>query len=161
VDNRPSKRQGKDARRDNNQRRGRKGRRTKDMVGIARERMDLLMDQAMKALRSNDITKANRYAGLARSIGMRYNVRMRLEHRQMVCRKCGALLVPSKTSSVRIVRGRRISHCLKCGDIRRVVIKAKAGPGPSTISRIRSDEGTLNEKDEDGTVDDHIDDDVD
>jgi RNase P subunit RPR2 len=161
MDNRPLKPQGKDGRRDNNQRRGRKGRRTKDMVGIARERMDLLMDQAIRSLHSGDITKANRYAGLARSIGMRYNVRMRLDHRQMVCRKCGALLVPSKTSSVRIVRGRRISHCLKCGDIRRVTIKARTGPINSTVSRARSDEVISDEKNDEATVDDQIDDDVD
>jgi RNase P subunit RPR2 len=78
----------------------------------------------------------------------------------MVCRKCGALLVPSKTSSVRIVRGRRISHCLKCGDIRRVTIKVRTGTINSTVTRTRSGEATSDEKNEEGTVDDPIDDDV-
>jgi RNase P subunit RPR2 len=93
------------------------------MVIIARERMDLLMVQALKAARSGDMTKADRYAGLARGIGMRYNVRLRPEHRQLICRSCGALLIPSKTSTVRIRHGRRILHCIRCGDIRRVPLK--------------------------------------
>lgn len=105
--------------------RGRKGRRTKEMVAIARERMDLLMAQALKSSHDGDMVKANRYAGLARGIGMRYNVRMRPEHRQMICRNCNCLMIPSKTSTVRIVRGRRITRCLKCGDIRRTPIGTK------------------------------------
>ena len=131
------------------QRRGRKGRRTKEMVGIAHERMELLMVQARDALRRGDIVKANRYAGLARGIGMRYNVRMRSEHRQLVCRKCGALMIPSKTSMVRIVRGRRIARCLKCGDIRRMIIKARAGKGTSEKESRSDEDGSAKGQDED------------
>jgi|GEM_PF-925544 len=130
------------------------------MIGIARERMDLLMDQATKAMHAGDITRANRYAGLARSIGMRYNVRMRLDHRQLVCRKCGALMIPSKTSTVRIVRGRRISRCLKCGDLRRVPIKARARPSAQLVDRLRIEASPVNEKDDVRTDEDTTDEDV-
>jgi ribonuclease P protein subunit RPR2 len=131
------------------------------MVGIARERMDLLMDQATKAMHMGDVVKANRYAGLARGIGMRYNVRMRLEHRQMVCRKCSALMIPSKTSTIRIVRGRRIVRCLKCGDIRRIPIKARTSLGSSTVRPRPVAEEAVDEKEKKGTDEDMNNDDTD
>ena len=132
----------KRARRRDGDHRGRKGRRTKEMVAIARERMDLLMAQAIAASRSGDMTKADRYVGLARGIGMRYNVRMRPEHRLLICRNCNRLMLPSKTSTVRIVRGRRVTRCLRCGDIRRTPIGAREKGAPSErVPEKGSDEG--------------------
>lgn len=141
MDQRPNRPERKSRRREGDHR-GRKGRRTKEMVAIARERMDLLMVQALGAARQGDMTKADRYAGLARGIGMRYNVRMRLEHRLLICRSCNRLMLPSKTSTVRIVRGRRVTRCLRCGDIRRMPIGAKAkGTAPGTAPDHGREEG--------------------
>ena len=122
MDQRPNRPERKSRRREGDHR-GRKGRRTKEMVAIARERMDLLMAQALNSSHDGDMVKANRYAGLARRIGMRYNVRMRPEHRQLICRKCAALLIPSRTITIRIVRGRRVARCHSCGNIARTPIK--------------------------------------
>jgi ribonuclease P protein subunit RPR2 len=50
---------------------------------------------------------------------MRYNVRMRREHRRAICRSCGAVLPGPRGSRVRVRRGKVIISCKKCGQVRR------------------------------------------
>ena len=102
---------------------GRKGRRSKEMVEIAKERMDILFAKALEEEagggKVGSSQKAERYVDLARRIGMRYNVRMRREHRRAICRSCGAVLPGPRGSRVRVRRGRVIISCKKCGQVRR------------------------------------------
>lgn len=87
---------------------------------IARARIDHLMDMARDAAHDGELDRADRCAGLARKVGMRYNVPMPRRHKMFVCRSCGSFLLPGVTSRTRL-RDRKVSRtCLACGDVRRV-----------------------------------------
>jgi ribonuclease P protein subunit RPR2 len=102
------------------ERRQRSGRRSRDNARIASERMAILFEEAERAARRNEPGLSDRYAGLARSIGMRYNVRLPSSVKRRACRKCGAFLVPGKNLRVRLRSGRTVWTCLKCGAISRM-----------------------------------------
>jgi ribonuclease P protein subunit RPR2 len=102
-------------------RRGRMGRRTKEMVGIAKERIRILLSLAEREiLRNKNYTRAQRYVILARNIGMRYNVRMEKYFRNKICRACNSYLISSATSHVRCQGGKVITQCKICGNITRI-----------------------------------------
>ena len=90
---------------------------------------------------------ADRYVVLARRIGMRYNVRLPPEYRELYCRGCSGFWVEGRTVRTRLRAGRRVRVCLRCGRVRRVVLGvARAGStcgvegGPAAAAR---DEGAL------------------
>lgn len=86
---------------------------------IARERIERLFRLAeAEALKAND-ARANRYAGLARRIGMRYNVRLPSEFKRRVCKGCHAYLLPPRTARVRVGESRVTTTCLACGTVMR------------------------------------------
>ena len=121
-------------------RRGR-GRRTKDMVHIASERIELLMREADNAALGGRMDLADRYVDLARRIGMRYNVSVPTAFRRRLCRGCYHYLLPGVTSRTRLNRGRSVTTCLRCGHITRIPLIVRTstpskettredGPGP-------------------------------
>ena len=69
---------------------------------VARERIDLLMQQARDRALSRDLELADRYVELARRLAMRYNVRLDRAYRDTMCRHCYRYLAPGISSSVRI-----------------------------------------------------------
>ena len=83
-------------------------------IRIAKERIAILFDEAKKAKTRE---RANRYAQLARKIGMRYNVRLLREQRRQVCRHCKAYL--PKASQCRLKSGCISIKCLSCNKINR------------------------------------------
>ena len=86
---------------------------------IARERIERLFRLAeAEALRGN-FARANRYVGLGRKIGMRYNVRLPSEFKRRVCKSCHAYLLPPKTARVRVGDSRVATTCLACGTVMR------------------------------------------
>jgi ribonuclease P protein subunit RPR2 len=89
------------------------------MVDIAKERMELLMEQADKAALDGRMDQADRYVDMARRVGMRYNVRFRPEQRQRFCKACYRYLLPGSTSRTRLNRGRSVTTCLRCGHVTR------------------------------------------
>ncbi len=99
--------------------RGRKGRRTKEMVRIAGERIEILFDLAEKEALNGRQDRANRYVHLARKIGMRYNVRVPERYRMRYCRKCDSFLMPGVNAEFRLNDGRITVRCLSCGHIYR------------------------------------------
>jgi ribonuclease P protein subunit RPR2 len=111
------------------ERRQRSGRRSRDNAQIASERMAILFRQAEQAARRGEPELSDRYVSLARSIGMRYNVRIPSGLKRRACRKCGAFLVPGKNLRVRLRGGKSVWTCLKCGNISRV--KTAPRPPPS------------------------------
>jgi ribonuclease P protein subunit RPR2 len=87
---------------------------------IARERMDILLDQAKEILPSSpDLSK--RYIELARKISTRTKVRIPREKKHFLCKNCGEPLVLGKNARVRLRSGnsRIIITCLNCGTLRR------------------------------------------
>lgn len=89
---------------------------------IASERIEILMQRAEEAF-AKDKKRANRYAELARKIGMRYNVRLPKKWKRRICRKCSAFLKPGSNCRVRIYKGRVIITCLECKNVVRIPTK--------------------------------------
>jgi ribonuclease P protein subunit RPR2 len=117
------------------------------MVRVARQRISDLFALADREVRGGDIEFANRYVELARRIGMRYNVRLSREYRDLYCRSCSAFWVEGRTVRTRLRSGRRVRTCLRCGRQRRIPT-ATGGPGASTLALsetrgVRRDEGAL------------------
>jgi ribonuclease P protein subunit RPR2 len=109
--------------------RGRRGRRTKEMVEIAKKRIGLLFSHAEKEGLKGDLELADRYVSLAFIIAKRYNVRLSPEQKASFCRKCSTFLLESKTSRTRIHSGRIVKKCLSCGSIMRIPVGNKKRNG--------------------------------
>jgi ribonuclease P protein subunit RPR2 len=103
--------------------RGRRGRRTKEMVRIAGERIDILFTLAEEEASSKNLIRANRYVDLARRIGMRYNVRIPGNYKRRFCRHCHSYLVPGANSRVRLRGGKITVYCENCQEYSRIPIK--------------------------------------
>jgi ribonuclease P protein subunit RPR2 len=102
---------------------GRRGRRTGTMVRIARERLTGLFQLAEQESARGHGELADRYVTLARRIGMRYNVRLPREFRELYCRRCSAFWVEGRTVKTRLRGGRRVRTCLRCGGARRTSLR--------------------------------------
>lgn len=101
------------------ERRGR-GRRSKEVEEIASERIQILFEEASRAVKEGKGPRAKRYVALAQRIGMRYNVSIPARHRRWVCNACGAFLVPGRNASTRLRPQRFVIHCGECGAVKRV-----------------------------------------
>lgn len=107
-------------------RRGRRGRRTAAMIRAAQERIQDLFSLAEAETRRSPNNLSRRYVVLARRIGMRYNVRLLREYRDLYCRGCSTFWVEGRSVRTRLRAGRRTQTCLSCGRVRRVLIKPRA-----------------------------------
>lgn len=85
------------------------------MVRIARDRVSNLFALAEREAMGRNPELADRYVGLARKIGMRYNVRLLREYRELYCRSCSTFWVEGRTVRTRLRNGRRVRTCLRCG----------------------------------------------
>jgi ribonuclease P protein subunit RPR2 len=88
---------------------------------IAKERIEILFDLAKKMLKLNP-KLANRYIQLIRKISMKTKVKIPLEYKIFICKKCGSLLIPGKTCRVRVrsEKGTKVTFtCLNCNFIKR------------------------------------------
>jgi len=94
---------------------------------IARERIGILMGLAERASLDGKSERADRYARLAKSIGMRYNARLSRDVRMRICKGCGAYLAPGKTARVRTSRKMLCVTCRACGRVWRMPLKVKGG----------------------------------
>jgi ribonuclease P protein subunit RPR2 len=93
------------------------------MVRVARERVADLFALAESEAAGGHADLADRYVALARRIGMRYNVRLLSEYRELYCRTCSAFWIEGRTVRTRLRGGRRVRTCLKCGRERRTPVK--------------------------------------
>ncbi|MCI4351416.1 MAG: hypothetical protein L3K15_07885 [Thermoplasmata archaeon] len=94
------------------------------MIRTAHERIGDLFAAAAIEARGRHPELANRYVRLARRIGMRYNVRLPPEYRELYCRSCSAYWAEGVSVRTRLRSGRRVRSCLLCGATRRVKIRA-------------------------------------
>ena len=109
---------------------GRRGRRTSEMVRLARERIDDLFALAEEEATDPRSQLPDRYTLLARKVGMRYNARLPPEYRELYCRGCSAFWVEGRTVRTRLRAGCRVRTCLVCGRARRVLLRPRTSPGP-------------------------------
>lgn len=117
------------------------------MVRIAQERVTDLFGLAERASSGDHPEFADRYVRLARRIGMRYNVRLLPEFRELYCRGCSAFWVEGRTVRTRLRGGHRVRTCLRCGRARRTRA-GRTGPkglGPTTadLRPLAREEGAL------------------
>ncbi|MCI4318639.1 MAG: ribonuclease P [Thermoplasmata archaeon] len=94
------------------------------MIRIAHERIGDLFAAAAVESRGPHPELAHRYVRLARRIGMRYNVRLPVEYRELYCRACSSFWSEGVTVRTRLRQGRRVRTCLLCGATRRARIRA-------------------------------------
>lgn len=104
--------------------RGRRGRRTKNMIIIANERIELLFQFAETQRAAGKYQRLDRYVELARKIGMRYNVRIPLKYKRRYCKHCYAYLHPGRTADIRVRNKIIIVHCRNCGKLMRRSLKS-------------------------------------
>jgi ribonuclease P protein subunit RPR2 len=91
---------------------------TSESRRLARERIEILFDRAREFFPA-DPRRADRCVDLARRIAMRQRVRIPRELRRRFCRRCSAYLVPGSTLRVRVHRGKVVTTCLRCRELRR------------------------------------------
>lgn len=96
----------------------------KNIDMIAAERIEILIDNAMRVKNDNDKLSQS-YAKLALKIAMRVRIRIPYLIRQLFCRKCKQFIVPGVDSRVRVGRTKvkciRIT-CMKCNHVYRKII---------------------------------------
>jgi len=103
------------------------------MVRIARDRIATLFALAEDEAGSGHPELADRYVVLARRIGMRYNVRLLAEYREVYCRGCSAYWTEGRSVRTRLRSGRRVRTCLRCGREQRTRWRAPGGEGDRLI----------------------------
>ncbi len=117
------------------------------MVRIAQERVTDLFGLAQRAASGDHPELADRYVRLARRIGMRYNVRLLPEFRELYCRSCSTFWVEGRTVRTRLRDGHRVRTCLSCGRARRTRVGRSVPKGPGGIEAdlrpLLRDEGAL------------------
>lgn len=93
------------------------------MVRVARERIADLFALAEVESARGEKRLPNRYVGLARRVGTRYNVRLPAEYRELYCRRCSSYWVEGRTVRTRLRSGLRVRTCLECGSSWRVGVR--------------------------------------
>lgn len=90
-----------------------------ERIKIAKERINILFDLAEKELKTPE--RSRRYVELARTIGMRCNIRLTKGQKRKFCKKCNQLLIPEKTSEIKYVSGKKFMKikCMNCGSVYR------------------------------------------
>ena len=117
------------------------------MVRIARTRVSDLFALAERESTGGHPELADRYVALARRIGMRYNVRLLREYRELYCRACSTFWVEGRTVRTRLRSGRRVRTCLRCGREHRTRSKfrtpTRSGLPPLEAKDLGREEGAL------------------
>ena len=104
------------------QKRRTRGKKPEYQLKIARDRIEILLNQAERELRKHP-KRSRRYVELARKIGMRYNVRLTKPQKRNFCKNCNTLLKHGVTSKQRTEKGVIIIRCLNCNKIYRYPFK--------------------------------------
>jgi len=94
-------------------------------LNIARERITLLLGMAEQRALSGEMELADRYAQLARKIGMRYQQPMPRGFNLQYCRRCMKYLVPGKNARFRTAGKKLSRQCLGCGSFYRMPLKER------------------------------------
>jgi ribonuclease P protein subunit RPR2 len=92
---------------------------------LASERVQILVEHARK---ETNRELSDRHARVGKEIAMHFRLRLPYEIRQLYCKKCKRLIVPGRSSRVRLGRSNtkavRIT-CLNCGHVYRKVLSAE------------------------------------
>ncbi len=84
-----------------------------------------LMDLAKDAELNKETYLEKNYVNLILEISKHYKVK--IPEKRYICKKCYSVLIPGINSTIKIRKGRVIIKCLKCGNVKRYVIKKDRG----------------------------------
>jgi ribonuclease P protein subunit RPR2 len=84
---------------------------------IAKERIITLFKQAEEV---KEYSLKKRYVKLARTIAMKFRLRIPREYKRRFCKHCGAYWIPSKTVQVRLKNQKVIFYCMECKQYTRI-----------------------------------------
>ena len=87
---------------------------------IALNRINKLFKLSLEA---NDLDLSSRYIILARKLSTKYKISIPREYKQLFCKKCNFLLIPSKTCRVRLKGINVVYTCFFCKEIKRFRFK--------------------------------------
>jgi ribonuclease P protein subunit RPR2 len=94
---------------------------------VASERVEILLGLA-KRTHAQDEDLSQRYVDLARNIVTRSKVKIPVQYKRMICKRCGRFMIPGLGSMVRL-RQRREPHlvitCLNCHGVYRIPLKRR------------------------------------
>ena len=107
------------------------------MVRIAGERIADLFALAEREAVASHGDLAHRYVVIARKVGMRYNVRLLREYRELYCRTCSVFWVEGRTVRTRLRSGRRVRTCLACGRERRTPVRPLRDRSARALAAVR------------------------
>jgi ribonuclease P protein subunit RPR2 len=95
-----------------------RGKKPISQIKIAEERIAILLDLAEREFAKYP-ERTKRYVQLARKIGLRYNVRLSKGQKRMFCKACNSLLIPGRTSQVRLKSEKKVVEvkCLICSRV--------------------------------------------
>lgn len=90
---------------------------------VALERINILLELAIAEV-SVSVEEANRQAGIARRLAMKYNVRLPYHKRRFFCRGCHAFIPPGLGARIRVNSSGNIvkTTCLLCGHVSRKIL---------------------------------------
>jgi ribonuclease P protein subunit RPR2 len=94
---------------------------------IAMERVHILFRLAKEAIHEEP-RLAQRYAEIARRIAMRAKVRLPVEYRRLICRRCKSFIYPGVNCRVRIQQRREphvVITCFNCGGYTRIPLRKR------------------------------------
>jgi ribonuclease P protein subunit RPR2 len=94
---------------------------------LARQRIEILFDQAKKTAKINSQLAAQ-YIKSARRIAMAAKIRLPIEFRRQTCKNCNTLLTQASNCRVRIKQKREphvVITCLNCGNQTRILLGKK------------------------------------
>jgi ribonuclease P protein subunit RPR2 len=91
---------------------------------IASERIEILFDEAEIAFKE-DPKLSDKYVQKARTLSMRYKVKMPRQLRRKFCHHCYSYLVPGKNLRIRTRDSKVIYYCLNCKKYMRFVMGKK------------------------------------
>jgi len=100
----------------------RRGRRTKNQEKIARERIESLLDLALKSSDEENVEQSRRFVELALLISKRYNQRLTKSQRLKICRDCNNYFTSKNSRNRLSPKGWKIITCLDCGSVSRHVV---------------------------------------
>jgi ribonuclease P protein subunit RPR2 len=80
---------------------------------IARERIEILLNEAKKAFKS-DAKQANRYVEIARRVAMKARIKVPSNLKRQFCKHCFSYLMPGKNCRVRLAGSKVVYYCLNC-----------------------------------------------
>ena len=113
--------------------RGRRGRKTREMQQVAFERIGILFTFMIAEALAGRLDYLDRYVKNAKRIGQKMNVRIPTDMKRLYCPKCYWPYFVHQSTRFRLRNGKKIITCGRCGTIRRLAYKH---PSPRASGKV-------------------------